>query len=59
MEVEGICNGMEGTLGNRSAREEKMKELGDGRDEGREEETSIRVDVSTTGGGEEEVEEGM
>ncbi|KAH9315784.1 hypothetical protein KI387_024411, partial [Taxus chinensis] len=44
VEVEGICNGMEGTLGDRSAREEKMEEVVGGSEEGREEETSIRID---------------
>ncbi|KAH9290900.1 hypothetical protein KI387_035017, partial [Taxus chinensis] len=58
MEAEGICKGKEGTLGDRSAREEKMEEVGDKREEGREEETSIRIDASMTGGGEGE-EEGM
>ncbi|KAH9320007.1 hypothetical protein KI387_021776, partial [Taxus chinensis] len=43
---------MEGTLGNRSIREEKMEEVGDGREEGREEETSIGIDASMTRGGE-------
>ncbi|KAH9295866.1 hypothetical protein KI387_039454, partial [Taxus chinensis] len=45
MEMEGICNWMEGILGDRSTREEKMEEVGDGREEGRGEDTSIGIDA--------------
>ena len=43
---------MEGTLGDRSTREEKIEEVGDGREEGREEDTSIGIDASMIVGGE-------
>ncbi|KAH9297557.1 hypothetical protein KI387_029239, partial [Taxus chinensis] len=45
VEMEGITIRIKETFGDRSTREEKMEEVGDGREEGRGEDTSIGIDA--------------